>query len=418
LTATIIFWIVAAALVAVALAFLLPPLLRSKQAAALAGRRSINIAVYRDQMKEMEADLRNGLLSAEQFDTAKLELEARLAQDAIDSADDAQPVRRGGRVLGFSLAGLLPIAAFGIYLTLGNPDAINAEARGTDANVAQGGHDLREMLKKIEAKAQAEPNNAEAWAMLAKTYGAMDRWPDALKAYERAVTLSPKVPAVMTGYAEALAIANNRALAGKPMELVLKALEIDPNDSKGLELAAIANFQDKNYAQAAYYFKHLLKQLPPESPYAQDITNAMQEANRLAHGGAEQLDNLGEAGKAKPAAAGAGASIRGKVDIAPAIKAKVNPQDVIFLFARPSASGAPVAALRATAGKFPIDFELTDAMAMTPDNRLSNFKEVTLTVRVSKSGDVKGAPGDLEGSLANVKVGAKDVSLVIDKVRN
>jgi cytochrome c-type biogenesis protein CcmH len=125
------------------------------------------------------------------------------------------------------------------------------------------------------------------------------------------------------------------------------------------------------------------------------------------------LDNLSDA-----APAAAGATIKGTVDLAPALKGKVSAQDVVFLFARSADGGAPVAAIRANAGSFPLEFELSDAMAMNPDSRLSSFKEVTLTARIAKSGDVKGAPGDLEGSLKRVKVGASDVRLVIDTVRN
>jgi len=421
-----LFWFAAAASVAIALAFVLPPLLRKKEVTAKAARRDINIAVYRDQMKEMEADRTNGLLTDEQFQAGKIELESRLAEDALAKADAVMaPV--ASRRLGFTLAGVLPAAAFGLYFWLGNPMSLiaiaeaKANAPASDAAMAgvQGEHDIMKMIQKVEERTKADPNDGEAWTMLAKTYAAVGQWPEALNAYEKAMQLKPDVPAIMTGYAEALAITNNRVLKGKPMELVLQALEKAPDDMKGLELAAISNFQDKNYAQAAYYFKHLYKLLPPESPYAQDIANAQKEATRLARGGATGLDNLADQAPAagKEQAAGPGATIHGQVDIAPALKGKFSANDVLFLFARAGGGGAPVAAIRATAGKFPLEFELTDAMAMNPDNRLSNFKEVALTARISKSGQPMGAAGDLEGSLAGVKVGAKDIKLTIDKVR-
>ncbi len=421
-----LFWFAAAASVAIALAFVLPPLLRKKEVTAKAARRDINIAVYRDQMKEMEADRTNGLLTDEQFQAGKIELESRLAEDALAKADAVMaPV--ASRRLGFTLAGVLPAAAFGLYFWLGNPMSLiaiaeaKANAPASDAAMAgvQGEHDIMKMIQKVEERTKADPNDGEAWTMLAKTYAAVGQWPEALNAYEKAMQLKPDVPAIMTGYAEALAITNNRVLKGKPMELVLQALEKAPDDMKGLELAAISNFQDKNYAQAAYYFKHLYKLLPPESPYAQDIANAQKEATRLARGGATGLDNLADQAPAagKEPAAGPGATIHGQVDIAPALKGKFSANDVLFLFARAGGGGAPVAAIRATAGKFPLEFELTDAMAMNPDNRLSNFKEVALTARISKSGQPMGGAGDLEGSLAGVKVGAKDIKLTIDKVR-
>jgi cytochrome c-type biogenesis protein CcmH len=413
-----LFWVAAVACVAIALAFVLPPLLRKREVAAKAARRDINIAVYRDQMKEMEADRANSLLSEEQYQASKLELESRLAEDALSKADlTMAPV--ASRRLGFTLAGVLPVAAFGLYFVLGNPMSLiaiaEAQANPPIAQGAQGEHDIMQMIQKVEEKTKADPNNVEAWVILGKTYAAVGHWPEALHAYEKAIKLQPDAPAIMTGYAEALAISNERVLKGKPIELILKALEKDPDDLKGLELAGIYNFQEKNFAQAAYYMKRLYKQLPPESPYAQDILEAQKEANRLARGVTTGLDNLADPAADKVASPGA--TLHGVLDIAPALKAKVSETDVVFLFARAADGGAPVAALRSTAGKFPLEFELSDAMAMNPDNKLSNFKEVTLTARVTKSGDPMGAAGDLEGSLAKVKVGSKGIKLMIDKVK-
>ncbi len=411
-----LFWIAAAACVLLALAFVLPPLLRRRGDVAKAARKDINIAVYRDQMKELEADRANGLLTEEQFQTAKLELEARLAEDALGRSDNVMtPV--ASRRLGFGLAGVLPIAAFGLYFALGNPTSLTAiaEAKAGAAQQMAGGHDIMKMIQQVEEKTRTDPNDGEAWTLLAKTYAAVGHWPEALHAYEQAYRLRPDVPSVMTGYAEALAISNNRVLEGRPMELVMQALEKDPLDMKGLELAGIAAFQDKRYAKAAFYFKHLHKQLPPESPYAQDVLEAQREAERLLHQELTGLEDLAKqpAGKDEP-----GAVIHGKIDIAPALKARLSPNDVVFLFARAAEGGPPVAAIRASAAAgFPLEFELNDRMAMTPDNRLSKFKEVTLTARVAKSGDIKGAPGDLEGTLKAVKVGSTDIKLVIDTVR-
>ena len=208
----------------------------------------------------------------------------------------------------------------------------------------------------------------------------------------------------------------NRVLEGKPMELVQKALEKDPNDIKGLELSAIGNYQQRNYAKAIYFFKQLYKQLPPESPYAQDVLAAQQEAEGMIKSTLSGMDDLSAQGTDQTKD-GAGATISGVVDIAPALKAKVSDKDVVFLFARGGTSGAPVAAIRGPANAFPLEFELNDSLAMNPESRLSKFKEVTLIARVAKSGDVKGAPGDLEGSIKMVKVGAKDVKLLIDSVR-
>ncbi|MGQ9685264.1 MAG: c-type cytochrome biogenesis protein CcmI [Thiobacillaceae bacterium] len=414
-----LFWIAAAACVLLALAFLLPPLLRRRETAATAARKDVNIAVYRDQMKELEADRANGLLSEAQYQTAKLELEARLAEDALGRADAVMtPVN--SRRLGYGLAGLLPIAAFGLYFLLGNPTSLTAiaAAQADGAQQMAGSHDIMQMIKQVEERTRTHPDDAQAWTLLAKTYAAVGHWPEALRAYEQAYRLQPDVPAVMTGYAEALAISNNRVLEGKPLELVMQALQKDPLDLKGLELAGIAAFQSEQYAKAAFYFKHLHEQLPPESPYAQDVLEAQREAERLLHKEMTGLVGPSKQPAGREQADARGAVIQGKVDIAPALKARISANDVVFVFARSADGGAPVAAIRASASAgFPLEFELNDNLAMNPDNRLSKHKEVSLTARVAKSGDIKGAAGDLEGHLKAVKVGSTDVRLVIDTVR-
>jgi cytochrome c-type biogenesis protein CcmH len=420
-----LFWGSAVVCVLIALAFVLPALLRTRARTTQAARRDVNIAVYRDQLKEMDADRANGLLSEAQYQATKLELEARLADDALVADDSPEPARVGSRRLGFALGTLLPAAAFGLYFWLGNPASLiaNADAQSAAANPdtasAQGEHDFMKMIEKVEEKTRANPDDGEAWSMLAKSYSVVERWPEAIQAYEKAIKLLPQDASVMSGYAEALAITNNRVLAGKPMELVQKALEINPDDMKGLELSGIYAYQEKNFAQASYFFKKLYKLMPPESPYAQDILAAQKDAERLVQSGLTGLDDLSNPPPAeeKAAAVTPGATIKGSIDIAPALKSKLAASDVLFLFARAGQGGPPVAAIRASAGKFPLEFELNDSMAMNPANTLSQQQQVVLVARVSKSGNPMAQAGDLEGTVPVVKVGASGVRIVIDQVK-
>lgn len=415
-----LFWIVAVVCVVIALAFVLPALLRARAGAGKAVRRDVNIAVYRDQMKEMEADRASGLLSEAQYQSAKLELEARLADDALTLEDAPEPGRVSSRKLGYTLGAVLPAAAFALYFWLGNPASMIAiaEAQSGTAQSAMAGtadeHDFMSLIRKVEEKTQANPDDGEAWAMLAKSYAAMEQWPKALQAYERAIKLLPQDASVLSGYAEALAITNKLVLAGKPMELVRQALEIDPEDMKALELAGINAFREGNFAQASVYLKRMHSLLPPESPYAQDILAAQQEAERLAQSGVPGLTSPPPADdRAAPIAPGA--TIRGSVDIAPALKSRLAETDVLFLFARPGPGGPPVAAIRASAGQLPLEFKLDDSTAMNPGNTLSQHRQVMLVARLSKSGNPMAQPGDLEGTVANVKVGATGVKIMIDR---
>jgi len=331
------------------------------------------------------------------------------------ASGEGEPTSRIYRPLGIALAIFLPAVAFGFYLLQEVPGGATPAKAIPETDAAAGqGHDILKMIQKVEERTRKNPKDADAWALLGRTYAAVKHWPEALYAYEKAYALKPDVPSIMTGYAEALAIQNGRALAGKPLELVQAALEKDPNDLKGLELAGYAAFQDQGYAKAAFYFKQLVKLLPPNSPYAQDAQDAYREANRLAHARSTGLDNLSDPGPASGPASNA--KIRGVVDIEPRLKDKVGEKDTVFLFARGMDSGIPVAVLRNENSKLPLEFELNDHMARTPEQRLSRFKEVELTARVSRSGEITAKPGDLEGSLGKVKIGSQDVRLVIDRV--
>jgi cytochrome c-type biogenesis protein CcmH len=421
-----LFWIAVVICIGVALAFVLPPLLRTRTAPGKAARRDVNIAVYRDQMKEIEADRSNGMLTDAQFQVARQELEARLADDALSLDDTPEPGQVGSRKLGYGLAAVLPVAALGLYFWMGQPASLieiaNAQSGPAMAAVpgaAPGEHDFMKLIRKVEEKTQSNPDDGEAWAMLAKSYAATERWPEALQAFEKAIKLLPQDASVLSGYAEALAITNNRVLTGRSMALVQQALEIDPEDIKGLELAGIHAYQEQNFVQASNYFKRLHQLLPPESPYAQDILAAQNETERLAQIGMTGLDNLAAPAPAevKAASVAQGAAIKGSIDIAPALKSRLADTDVLFLFARPGQSGPPVAAIRASAGQLPLEFELDDSTAMTAGNTLSQHKQVMLVARVSKSGNPMAQPGDLEGTVANVKVGATGVKILIDQAR-
>lgn len=413
-----LFWVAAVACVVVALVFVLPALMRARAGTSPAARRDVNIAVYRDQLKEIDADRASGLLSEAQYQTARLELEARLADDALTPDEAPEAGRSGSRRLGYVLGVVLPVAAFGLYFWLGNPASLIAvaDARPGAASVP-GEHDFMQMIQKVEERTRTHPDDGEAWAMLAKTYAALERWPESRQAYEKAIRLLPKDASVLSGYAEALAISNNRVLTGKPMELVQQALEIDPDDMKGLELSGIVAYQQENFAQAAFFFKRLHRLLPPESPYAQDILAAQKEAERLSQLGLSGLDNLANPPPTEnKSAAAAGATIQGSIDIAPALKSRLAASDVLFLFARAGQAGPPVAAIRAGTGSFPLAFELNDDMAMNPGNSLSKHKQVVLVARVSKSGNPMGQAGDLEGTAQDVEVGATGVKILIDQV--
>lgn len=400
-----LFWGLAISFTLLAAAFVLYPLFKRRSVADGCSRQQINIAVYRDQLHELERDHASGLLDGAQFEAAKLELASRLSEDALRDGDH-EASRRGGRRLGIAVAAMLPVAAVGLYLWLGNPQAISPPAEQ-----AMGGHDVEAMLRSAEERAAANPNDPRPLLLLGRTYATLERWPEAVRAYERAVELLPGEAAILANYAEAIAFAQGRDLRGRPMELVQKALSLDPDEPTALHLAALHAFMEGDYTQASDHWRRLLKQLPADSEQAEAVTQALNEAHQRAKAMGKPIDE-----PATPARDGPG--ISGRVELDPRLKERFRPGATLFVIARPMAGGGPpVAVLRTRVDRLPVDFALDDSLAMDPQQRLSEQSEVTLIARISASGQAMGASGDLEGRLTAVKPGERNVRLIIESVR-
>jgi cytochrome c-type biogenesis protein CcmH len=406
------FVVIAAILVAVALAWVLPPLLRSTRPAPDVERAAANLGILRDQLAELEAEHARGALSAEQYAETKAELERRVLEDvAAPAAAVSPPGARGGRAAAAAIALLVPIAAGLIYWQRGDPAAFDpalqqAMGAGSPHDMAPG--EVERIVEKLAERLKQQPDNAEGWLTLARTYYVMRRFPEAAQAYEQLVKLVPDDADVLADYADALAMARGRQISGEPLALVNKALALDPNQWKALAMAGTEAFDRKDYKTAVQYWERLRSAVPAESEIAKSIANSIAEAR--------ELGGLKPAAKS-PAAAGTAGSVAGSVALAPALMGKARPDDVVYVFAR-AAEGPrmPLAILKMQVKDLPASFVLDDAMAMAPNFKLSSFAEVVIGARVSKSGGANARSGDLEGLSKPVKVGARDVVVTIDSV--
>lgn len=287
----ILFWVICVGLLAFALLYVLPPALRSEAAAKSKdadARREANIAIYRDQLTELEADLRNGIVSEEQFAQDRDDIERRLLEDtATDktlkkSAGVSAVTRKHAYMVGVGLA----LVAVIFYLRVGSPDAVtNAATTAAPSSTAAaptGGRTQEQIEANVAALAkrlQSNPNDAQGWTMLARSYSSMEKFPEAVGAYAKATELTPKDANLWAEYAFATAMANNRTLAGKPTEMIDRALKLDPDNAKALQLAGSAAYEAKDYQKAIDYWQRVLKQVPPGSDVAQAIQSRIDDAN-------------------------------------------------------------------------------------------------------------------------------------------
>jgi len=436
------FVLVAAAMIAIALACVLVPLLRGARPQGIA-REASNVEILRGQLSELDADLASGAMPRERYDEARRELEQRLLEDSKSATVDRAAPAQSAAWTAAILAGSIPVVALVLYVVLGNFEALapgtarvaKAAPEGAEHEVTR--EQIAGMAAKLAAKLERDPDNAEGWAMLARTYYSLQRYNDAIPAFEKATTLIPNDARLLADYADAVGGAEG-GLNGKAQALIARALAADPTHWKALALAGTVAFERKDYKQAALYWEKTKETIPANMSLASSIDASIAEARALgglapgasAPGSATTRASAAPTapGSSAPTTAGASApttataspttnaTIAGTVSLAPELVAKVAPTDTVFIFAR-AAEGAkmPLAILRKQVKDLPTAFTLDDSMAMAPNFTLSKFPSVVVGARVSKSGNAAPQAGDLEGFSSAVKAGATGLAVIIDR---
>jgi len=405
----ILFLVAAGVLLAGALWFVLPPLMRDRtESGAQPSQDDATVAIYRDQLKELDTDLTVGAISEEQYGKARTEIERRVL-DEVQTSAAAIGTNRRAKGLAAALAVGIPLFAGGLYLVLGNPRGLDARAIATPADETS--HALTPeqivgMVDRLAARLKENPGDPQGWVILGRSYSVLQRHGEAAQAYAKAFELTPNDAQLIADYADALAMAQGRQLDGEPARLVARALQIDPNNIKALALAGSVAFQAEDYAAAGRHWRALLAQLPEDSELAASVRESLAEVDaKSAKPPAPTL----------PSPAIAGVTIRGTVSLAAEFAGKVAPDDTVFVFAWPAEGPRmPVAMVRKQVRDLPFDFLLDDAKAISPDAKLSTFARLVVGARVSKSGDAAPRVGDLQGSSSPVAPGARNVVVTID----
>ena len=440
----IIFWILAAGLAGLALLFVLAPLLRpaSTGPADNVDQDQVNLALFEQQLAELDADLAAGKLEQSQYDSARHDLEREVLRNvATDVPRGAGGMRSNARLTALALLVSVPASALALYWTLGNQHIIprlEASAAGQSATVASqssphsGGTEglppLDVLVSRLEERMRQTPDDADGWTMLGRTYYAMRQNDKAEAALARAFELTPKDPQVLLAYAQTIAAANGNRLDGRPAELIAEATALSPDDPTGSWLSGMLAFQRGQYNAAVVAWKKVLPQIDPSSDNAAELRRLIAEAEQRAGVPAEarmaaqtaapaaQAPSAGDAGKAQPAA---GAAVEVSVSLEPDLAKQVTPDTTVFIYAK-AASGPPMplAAKRVTVAELPLTLRLDDSMAMMPAMKLSSFPQVIVGARVSASGQPMPQPGDLEGEVGPIaSSGAGPVAVLIDHVR-
>ncbi|MGZ9189691.1 MAG: c-type cytochrome biogenesis protein CcmI, partial [Nitrospira sp.] len=307
---TVTFWAIVSAMTVSVLGLIVRPLL--KRPAQLTNEQEKTLPVYRQQFSELEQDLTNGLLTDDQYQTARHELERRVLEET--GSTETSSMMSGGlvniRLVALSLVLAIPAASGVLYWTLGNPAAMthptasSMSAQSGADNERQMTEGLNALVDKLKKKLEQNPNDATGWTMLARSYMAMERYADAVPTFEKAIKLNPNNADMLADYADALAVHQGRKLEGKPETLIEKALKVDPNHVKALMLAGTVAYNRKDFVLAVKDWERARANLPSDSEpeFTEQISAAIDDAKRRM-GGAPMMAaaNAPAASSAMPA---------------------------------------------------------------------------------------------------------------------
>ena len=380
-----IFWIAAIGLLLLALLILLPPILRVQVTDQADDRQKQNIDIARDKKNGFDSQLAQGELNQEEYDNTLLDLQTALALD-LENIEASDPGQQGRWVV-WLLAVAIPISSFGLYFQLGEygviknpalaqvPVDTRAQNQLTDLSVEE----IEELIKQ---RLRNNPEDAEGWFVLGKTYMARQKFDKAITAYQRTYDLVGEEPGVMFSLADALAMQNDGAMQGEPEQLVKRGLEISPQDPTGLWLAGLAAEQRQDYKGAHALWSQLM-------PLIQNDPESSTEVREL-------IQLLEQRDPQLSASVAVVRILNLSISLAENLRHLAAPGDSVFVYAKAmDGPPMPLAVKRLTVQDLPADVTLSDSDAMIQTMKLSSFARVIVGARVSISGNPVAQPGDL-----------------------
>jgi len=442
------FWIISALLILIALAILIPPMLRKHESDDDA-RRIQNIQIANEQLAELEKSFEDGELSHDEYQNARNELELTLFTDAKDDDTHLKQAAKAPVLSIIAIVLFIPLLSVLLYQKLGNKvyttgfdsKAIAAEnQKNVVPRNADGTPDIDRMVAGLQKKLEAQPNNPKGWYMLGRSYMVLKRFPEAVKAYEKAYKLMPDSAEVMLSLADSLAMQNNGSISGRPVELINKALKIEPDNLTALWLGGMASRQKKDYVSAIQRWSKVMKLLKDPGE-RQEVRGLIKEAEsklnpeqrKLVQSQLDSLDATDNTSKATTpqiasqnntaknssdtSVADPNKAVTVNVSLSDDFKDKVKPTDYVFVYAKAmSGPPMPLAAAKIQVKDLPAKIVLNDSMAMMPQMKISAHSEVVVGARISKSGQPIAQSGDFYTEKRAIKLGDK-VNLEIDTIK-
>ena len=299
-------WLAAALLTALVVGFLVLPLLRPRRPATPRGE--YDLAIYRDQLAEVERDAERGLLGGEQAASARTEIQRRILAVAAAETGDAPPPAGGGRTAALAVALVVSVGAFGLYTRLGSPDLPGqplAERQDSLRAVAAQRADMERLIVRLAARMKETPGELDGWMLLARSYRSQKRFAEAAEAFRRAGELSDRRADVLAAFGEARVLAQGGTVSPEDRALFEEILAKDPREPRARFYIGAFQAQQGDLRGALQSWVNLVAMSPADASWLDEVRGRVGDAER----------QLGlEAGSVKPSAAAAAAAAAAKID--------------------------------------------------------------------------------------------------------
>lgn len=403
---TLFIILIAAMLIVALLAVVIPLMRRHEPLPSEANdREGQNISIAQDRLSDLKTDRDNGVLTQQQFDAAKNELEQELLFDLERVADGGvTESSTAGRNASIVLMVAIPLLSILIYLKIGTPAMVNFDpSKLNSTNQVEQAHSVDEMINALKARLEDNPEDAEGWYMLGRSMMTLKRYDEAVQAFETTYRLVGDEPAILLAYADSLAMAANGRMGERAAELVHLALEIEPTNTTAMWLSGIIAEDSGDYAKALGYFNQLLPMLsdrPDDAQRVRFLIKRIEESSGISGSSVITEPQL------QSKVAVSGAQVRVQLSMDAELMANVPADASVFVFAK-AAQGPrfPIAAERHRVSDLPMEIVLDDDDAVMDSAKLSGFSDITIGAHVSKSGDAMKVSGDPTSALVSAKVG-------------
>jgi cytochrome c-type biogenesis protein CcmH len=255
------------------------------------------------------------------------------------------------------------------------------------------------MTRQLAERIQQQGGSQEEWAMLGRAYKHLGQYVLSAEAFEQAVKVNPNAQ-LMLEQAESIALANNQRFTPEATALVMRALEMEPDNVNVLWFAGVAEFQAGNYRNSIEHLSRLTAEAKQDPDIDRSIRLYIDKARNELIAAGEDVPATDEImGASAPAsAASSGASLQVKVDISDNVRSQFSPGDAVFIYAKAAAGPKmPLAVQRLTLEQLPTTVTLDDSMAMMEGMNMSAFGSVVVSARVTTSGSAIAQAGDYIG---------------------